>query len=195
MNALRNLVQLVALLLLCCLPALAQSPGRDTKRFNKEGVSFSYPARWSLLDSGNQEARKLLLESGNSEASLMLIIHRDRVLKENWAQARQDVALSYVAITFKQYEESGGNPELSPASLNIGKSRAEGMIIRAKVLDEPHTTEIYWALIDQRVVVLMFGGPDKDLRKAAPAWHTVRNSIQFAGQKPATKPRRNRRRK
>jgi len=195
MNSLRNLLQLVALLLLCCLAALAQSAGSGTKRFNKDGVSFKYPARWSFSDSSNQEAQKLLLESGNSEASIMLITHRDRVLAEKWAQAREDVAFSYVAITAKQYEESGGNPELSPGSLNIGSARAEGMIIRAKVLDEPHTTEIYWALINERLVVLMFGGPDKDRRGAVSAWRTVRNSIQFAGQKPATKPRRNRRRK
>ena len=79
MKSLRNLLQLVALLLLCCLPALAQSPGRDTKRFSKDGVSFSYPARWSFWDSSNQEAQKFLLESGNSQANIMLVVHQDRV--------------------------------------------------------------------------------------------------------------------
>ncbi len=195
MNSLRSLLQLVALLLLCCLPALAQTASSGTKRLNKDGVSFSYPARWSFWDSSNQEAQKFLLESGNSQANIMLVVHQDRVLAENWNQAVETVALSYVASFLKQYEDFGAKPKLSHVNLNIGSARAQGMIIRGTLYKEPRTDQIYWAQVNERLVVLMFGTPDKDRRKAAPAWHTVRNSIQFAGQIPPTKPRRNRRRK
>ena len=179
MNSLRQLLQIVTLVLLCGLVGVPQSSVRSTKRFNKDGVSFSYPARWRLLDSSSQEAQKFLLESGSSEASIMLLVYRDRVPAENRDQARE-TALSYVASTLKQYEGFGAKPKTSAARLKIGSARAEGMIIRGK-LDEPRTDEIYWALINERVVVLMFGGSNKDSRRARPAWHTVRSSIQIAG--------------
>jgi len=125
----------------------------------------------------------------------MLVVHQHRVLAENWNQAVEDVALSYVASFLKQYEDFGAKPNLSHVNLNIGSTRAQGMIFRGTLYKEPRTDEIYWALINERLVILMFGTPDKDRRGAVSAWRTVRNSIQFAGQKPAAKLRRNPRRK
>ena len=192
MKTSRYLLPLVALLSLCCSHVLAQSPGKNTKRFNQDGVTFSYPARWVISDSSNEQVQKLVLESGNSEAVIMLLVHHDRVLAENWKQAVEKVALSYVGSILKQYEESGTKPKLSQVKSKIGSTLAQGMKIRGTLYKEPRTDEIYWALINERLVVLMFGTPDGDRGKAASAWYTVRTSIKFAGEKPAVNPRRNR---
>ena len=190
MKSSRHLLSLVVLLSLGCAHALAQSPGKDTKRFSQDGVSFSYPARWSLSDSSDQQVQKVFLESGNSDAIILLLVHHDRVLAENWKQTVENVALSYVGSILTQYEESGTKPKVSQVKSKIGNTVAQGMIIRGTLYQEPRTDEIYWALINERLVMLMLGTPDDDRRKAASAWYTVRSSLKFAGQKPAAKPGR-----
>ncbi|MBC8031101.1 MAG: hypothetical protein H7Z16_13385 [Pyrinomonadaceae bacterium] len=187
MKSSRNLFQLVACLLLCSLPAIAQSPATDAKQFSKDGLTFSYPVGWSIEDSSNEDLQQLTLTNPRSEAQLRLFVHRGRISADKLAQAKKSLIDPYLASTFKQFEDMGAKPVRSDASLDIGSTKAEGVIIRA-MLDEPGAAEIYWALINQRVVVLTLFGPDKALKQAAPVWDQLRKSLQIAESQPADKP-------
>jgi hypothetical protein len=56
MNSSLKLFQLTAFLLLCIVSASAQTAAGDGKAFNKEGLSFSYPASWTFNDTSNADA-------------------------------------------------------------------------------------------------------------------------------------------
>ena len=187
MKSLRIFFQPFAFLLLCSLPAFAQPQGSDAKQFSKDGVTFTYPAGWNIEDSSNQDLQQLSLTRPGSDAQIRLLVHRGRISADKMAQAQKGLIDPYVASTFKQFEEIGGKPVRSSASLDIGSIKAEGVIIRA-MLDEPGAAEIYWALINQRVVVITLFGPDKAIKQAGPVWDALRNSLQIADSKPAAKP-------
>ena len=82
----------------------------------------------------------------------------------------------------------GAKPEQTPDSTDIGTTKAEGVNIKATLGGDPGAAKIYWALMGQRVVVLTFFGPDRDLKKNVMAWDRVRTSLQVEEKKPESKP-------
>jgi len=54
MKSFSNFVQLLFLLLLCGISALAQTTAApEAKQFTKDGLSLNYPAGWSFNDTSN----------------------------------------------------------------------------------------------------------------------------------------------
>jgi hypothetical protein len=62
------------------------------------------------------------------------------------------------------------------------------VLIKASLAGEPGAAKIYWALIGDRVVVLTYFGPDKELKKHQPEFDLIRSSLQIESKKPAPKP-------
>jgi hypothetical protein len=70
----------------------------------------------------------------------------------------------------------------------IGGIKADGVLLSASLGGEPGAAKIYWAIVGQRVVVLTLFGPDRDIKKFAPAWDLLRSTIKIEEQKPAAAP-------
>jgi hypothetical protein len=176
MRLARTSVCLTALLLLAA-GALAQDPNR--KHFSKDGLSFDYQSGWTIVDESNSDAQQLTLRRDDSDTMIKLFVHRGRVNSpEKMAQARSKLIDPYVAFTEKQFLQMGAKPERTPASTEIGGSAAEGVRIQAVLGSESGEAAIYWNTVGERLLVLTFFGPDKALKKATPAWDTVRNSLK-----------------
>ncbi len=182
-----NFFQLIALLLFCSLSAFAQASGGDVKQYNKEGLSFNYPTRWTLQDSSNNSVQQITLSRSDSDAQIRIFVYRGFITPEKIAEVRHGLVDPYLASTTKTFEQMGAHPESTPASTDIGTVKTDGVKIRA-TLEEPGAAEIYWALVGQRLVVLTFFGPDKALKQSMPAWDTVRNSLAVEGPKPKSSP-------
>jgi hypothetical protein len=177
----------LALLLLGSLSAFAQTPDKDVKQFIKEGLSFNYPARWTLQDASNADVQQLTLSRTGSDAQIRVFVYRAFVPPDKVAEAQRVIVDPYVASTSKAFVQMGAKPESSPATTDIGSVKTDGVKIRA-ILDEPGAAEIYWAFVGQRLVVLTFFGPDSALKQSMPAWDTVRNSLTVEGPKPKPNP-------
>jgi hypothetical protein len=187
MKSLHHFLMPIALLLLGSLSALAQTPDKDVKQFNKDGLSFKYPERWTLQDASTADVQQLTLSRTDGDAQIRVFVYRAFVPPDKVAEAQRVIVDPYVASTAKTFAQMGAKPESSPATTDIGAVKTDGVKIRA-TLDEPGAAEIYWALVGQRLVVLTFFGPDSALKQATPAWDTVRNSLTVEGPKPKPAP-------
>src|SRR5882672_11919955 len=173
MKSSRNVFPLIALLVLCGVSASAQTAPSDAKEFNKDGLSFSYPAGWSFNDTSNNDAQQMTFGRPDSDAQLTVFVFRTPLPSpEKLAEAKRVLVDKYVASTTKSFEQAGAHPESSPASSEIGGVKSEGVKIRASLDGVPGVAEIHWAVVGQRLVVLTFLGPDKAVLKATPAWDT-----------------------
>jgi hypothetical protein len=76
----------------------------------------------------------------------------------------------------------------TPDSSEIGGVKADGVKIKATVSGDSATSQIYWSLVDQRVVVLTHFGPDNDRKKFLGSWDLLRNSLKIEQAKPEPKP-------
>lgn len=184
MKTLRNVLLLTAFLVACGLSVSAQT---DNKEFNKDGLSVSYPNGWAFNDNSDKDAQKLTFGRADSEAQISIFVDRERVTKpEHVAEAKRVLVDKYVAATLKQFQAEDPKTTSTPATSEIGGLTSEGVRIRASLGGMPGMAEIQWAVVNERWVVLTLFGPDQALKKAAPAWDTIRNSIKIAVLQPKT---------
>ena len=187
MKSFSNFFQLCSLLLLCGVSAFAQTP--ETTQFTKDGLSFNYPTGWSFTDASNSDAQNLTFGRADSDAQVRVFVFRPFITTaEKLAEAKRILVDKYIAATTKSFADVGAKPESSPAATEIGTVKAEGVKIRATLEGEPGAAEVYWGVVGKRLVVLTFFGPDKALKKAMPAWDTMRSSIQIEEPKPQPQP-------
>ena len=173
----------------CCVLATAQTP--DSKNFSKDGLSFDYASSWQLTDDSNNDAQQLTLSKANSDVQMRVFVHKGRITPEKLPDAKKAFIDPYIAATAKQFVAMGAKPEQVPETSEIGGIKADGTSINASLGGETGAAKIYWALVGQRVVVLTFFGPDKQLKQLAPAWDLVRTSLKITDAKatPAASPK------
>lgn len=183
-------ISLLFILITLCPSAQSQSAPAETKRFKKDGVLFEYIPDWTILDDSNSDAQQLTITRTDSRAEIRLFVHRKRTTKEKMVDVRESFIDTYIEATAKQFIAMGAKPRQSPDTTDIGTTRAEGVTIQAVLGGEPGAAKIYWALIGQRVVLLTFFGPDRDLQKHAGDWDKLRTTLQIEEGKPGPKPPR-----
>jgi hypothetical protein len=180
-------MKLTLLAIICCVIALVQTP----KTYTKNGLSFDYPADWTVQEGANPDAEQLALSKANSDVQISVFAHKGRISAEKLPDAKKAFIDPYINATANQFVQMGAKPEQSPDSSEIGGVKADGVKISASLGGEAGAAKIYWALVGQRVVVLTLFGPDKEMAKLAPAWDLVRNSLKIVDPKaaPAASPK------
>lgn len=173
------------LAIICCVFALVQTP----KTYTRDGLSFDYPADWTLQEGVNADAQQLALSKANSDVQISVFAHKGKISAEKLPDAKKAFIDPYINGTVNQFVQMGAKPEQSPDSSEIGGVKADGVKISASLGGETGAAKIYWALIGQRVVVLTLFGPDKELTKLAPAWDLVRNSLKIVDPKASPSPK------
>jgi hypothetical protein len=174
MSILKTMIFATASLLLV-VSALAQDP--NIKHFDKDGLSFDYPAKWQIADKSSGQMQFIELAQGD-------VIIRIRTPRE-WlktpekeAHARKLFQDQYVDEFTSQLEAAGLHPKRSTVATQIGGGDAAGARVRAVLDGEPGGLDSYFRIISDRLVNLSIFASDKDLVKVAPVWDMIRNSLK-----------------
>lgn len=180
-------IKLLVILVLSCVFASAQTPS-DAKSFAKSGLSFNYPNGWTVQELNNDDALDLVLSRPNNDLMIKVFVHKGRVTQEKLPDAKKAFIDPYINASMKQFQQMGATPKQAPDASEIAGVKADGVNISASLGGETGASKIYWAVVGQRVVVLTFFGPDKELKQFAPAWDLVRTSLAIEGPQPAASP-------
>jgi len=181
MRAVHFVLHTLLVLLVASVVAVAQ----NEKQFTKDGLTFDYPAGWTLQDESNEDAQQLTVARAGSDMLIRVFAHKGKVTTEKFPDAKKAFIDPYVVSTGKQFVEMGAKPAETPDSTEVGGVKAEGVVIAASLGGEPGAAKIYWALVGNRVVILTYFGPDKELKQFATAWDLVRNSLKIVDPKAA----------
>lgn len=174
-----------AFLLVYVISASAQGPAA-TQQFSREGVTFNYPTGWAFSDSSTQNAVEMTFGNANLDANLRFFVFRTPLTSpEKLAEARKILVDRYIDATTKSFAGANAKPVSSPSTSEIAAIKAEGVKIKATLNSIARTTEIEWAVVENRMVVLTMLGPDKEFAKAAPLWDMVRTTLKI---EPLPKP-------
>lgn len=161
--------------LLVAVSVQTQTP--DTKHFDKDGLSFDYPAKWQISDQSTGQMQFLELTQGD----VVIRIRSPREwLKtpEKEAHAKKLFQDQYVSDFATQIEQAGMSPKRSVVTTQIGGADAEGTRLRANLDGQPGGMDSYFRIISDRLVNLSIIASEKDITKSAPAWDTIRNSLK-----------------
>ena len=157
--------------------ALAQDP--NVKHYDKDGLSFDYPANWQLSDQSTGQMQFVELSRGD----IVLRIRSPREwLKtpEKEAHAKKLFQDQYVDGFASQFEQQGMSPKRSAVTTTIAGANADGTRLRVVMDRQPGGLDSYYLVLSDRMVNLSILGSESDIAKSAPAWDMIRNSLKIA---------------
>lgn len=174
MKLTRSIVVSAALFLLIGV-ALAQDP--NIKHFEKDGLSFDYPANWQLSDQSTSQMQFLEMTRGD----IVIRVRSPREwLKtpEKEATARKLFQDQYVDEFARQFEQQGTGLKRSPVNTTISGAAADGTRLRMVMDRVSGGLDSYSLIISDRLVNLSILGSESDITKVAPVWDLIRNSLK-----------------
>lgn len=177
MRLLRTLVLAAASLLLLA-GALAQTS--NSQHFAKDGLSFDYPAGWSIDESKTSGQMQYLMLGRNGYATIYVRSPRALVdSPEKEAQAKHLIQDGFVEAWAKNFSDSGAKAERSAVPTEIAGGAAECTRLSASLGGEPGRVDVCWRLVEKRMVQLAIVGSTRDVTKTGPAWDAIRNSLKM----------------
>jgi hypothetical protein len=186
MTLLRFSVRACLVILLASVVVSTQTS--TNKEFTKDGLTFDYPISWTIQDDSNKDGQSLTLGRADLDVSINVYVHRGRITPEKLPDAKRAFIDPYILARGKQFIASGAKPVQTSDTTEIAGQKADGVVIAATLAGEPGGAKIYWALVGQRVVLLTYFGPDKQLKQFVDVWDLVRNSLKIEDPKAAPKP-------
>ena len=170
----------VVLVVMSGFLAEAQSPASASKRFDKDGLVFDYSPNWELNDQSNTDAQQLVLTEKTLDAQIMIIALRGSLPTGKEEEAKRAVVDPGINRLLQQYENAGIKVERAPVTAQVAATPAEGTQLRFTVDRQAGTTDIYWLVINKRLVQLYFIRPEKTSTQAAVCWELIRSSLGLA---------------
>lgn len=151
----------------------------SSQHFAKDGLSFDYPAGWSVDESKSSGQMQYLTLGRDGYA--MIIVREPRGLvdtPEKEAHAKHLIQDGFVDAWAKNFSDNGAKAERTTVSTEIGGGAAECTRLSALLSGEPGRVDVCWRLIEKRLVQLAIVGSIKDITKTAAAWDAIRNSLK-----------------
>jgi hypothetical protein len=166
-------------ILLIGLIAHSQTPSTDTKHFEKDGLSFDYPANWQVNDQSTQQMQAIQVTRGDGFAELRVRVPREWLkTPQKEAEAKRIIQDHYVEQFVDSVQQAGLHPTRAAATTEIAGGTAEGVKIRAVLGDEPGGMDSFYRVVSERFVQLSQLGSEREMTKSLPAWDMIRNSIK-----------------
>jgi len=168
---------LLSLLILFTCATTAQTPA-SSEHFAKDGLSFDYPAGWTLADKSGDVAQQLILLLQGSSARVQVVVHRQPL--QSWEQvrlAREMITTPYVKTLAQQFGLAEAPEWTGAKCITVGKRNALGLHFTGRLDGEPGAADVYTVVLGQRLVHLVYTRADKDDARGLEAWNTVVNSL------------------
>ena len=166
-------------ILLIALIAHSQTPSADTQHFEKDGLSFDYPAGWQINDQSTKQIQIIQVMRGDGYAELRVRVPREWLkTPQKEAEAKRIIQDRYVEQFVDNVQQGGLHPTRAAATTEIAGGTAEGVKIRALLGNESGGLDSFYRIVSDRFVQLSQIGSERDMAKSSPAWDMIRNSIK-----------------
>jgi hypothetical protein len=174
---------LPAALLLIVMGAAAQDP--NVKHYDKDGLSFDYPANWKFSDQSTAQMQYIEMERDGFAVIRVRAPREWLKTPEKVAAARKLIQDQYVDNFASQLQQAQMSPKRSTGATQISGADAEGAKVRAVMDGQPGGMDSYFNIIEDRLVQMSIIGSEKEIAKSAPVWDMIRNSLKIV---PPPKP-------
>jgi TonB family protein len=178
MKSLYRVISSLGISALFCVGALAQSSGGATKQFAKDGLSFEYPAEWSIADESTPEALQLTLTRKGSSVQVMIIAKRGITLRKDLPAAHRDIAEPLVKKISTMVGKAGRPAKPTEIRIKVGAIEAEGVRLHSPANKRPSTGEVLWLRSRLRFLSLAFVRSDAHESEGSQLWQTILTSLK-----------------
>ena len=175
-----NVFRIIALIAFVLMFFTSTANGQ-VNQYERDGLSFSYPADWPLSDESDATAQTLNLDRGKDDAKIIIIALRKQMNSSELQQAQVIVTEALVSALVQEFANVGSQPQFSSISESIGGVQADGIRLRATVQGQPGNVDVYWLALDGRSIHLVYIGSDQERIRANHAWSMVISTLTVAG--------------
>src|SRR5256885_10469102 len=186
MKLLRLMILPAALLLIvigAVIWASAQDP--NVKHYDKDGLSFDYPANWQFEDQSTAQMQYIQM-ARDGYAEIRIRAPREWLkTPDKVAAAKKLIQDQYVDSFASQLQQAQMSPKRSTGASQISGADAEGAKVRAVMDGQPGGMDSYFNITEDRLVQMSIIGSEKEIAKSAPVWDMIRTSLKVA---PPPKP-------
>lgn len=159
----------------------------QTNRYSRDGLSFSYPSDWPLVDESDANTQNLNLDRGQNEAKIMIVALRAQITSQQLAEIQPQVTEAIVGTLMQEMANVGAQAQRLAVSETIAGVNARGVRLRATVQGEAGSADIFWLYLGGKLIHVVFVGSDKERSRAAPAWNMVCSTLRV-GTAPVAPP-------
>lgn len=164
--------------LLIVIGAVAQDP--NVKHYDKDGLSFDYPANWQFSDQSTAQMQYVQV-ARNGYAEIRIRTPREWLkTPEKEAAAKKLIQDQYVDSFASQIQQAGMSPKRSTGATQISGADAQGDKVRAVMDGEAGGMDSYFNITSDRLVQMSIIGSEKEIAKSAAVWDLIRNSLKLA---------------
>ena len=172
----RFLVAVAIIVSLLSLNVYAQTLAPELNHFAAPGISFDYPAGYSVADESTEEAQNFVLTRKGSSVQLTIVALRRVVLRAEMPAALDD----FKEPIIKKVETTLGSTNSStrmPIQTQLGPAQADGVRVVSS-RNRNRTGDVIWLRSNSRLVALSFVRSNADETIESPLWETVRSSLR-----------------
>src|SRR5215510_10761590 len=158
------------------LSVYAQTDEPKRNHFSTDGVSFDYPAGYSVSDESTTEAQQFIITRKGSSVELTIVALRRMVLPSELPAATEnltDPMVEKVALTLGRTNSPGS----TSIQTSVGPRQAEGVRLQS-LGNTKRTGEVIWLRLNYRLVAMAFVRSDVDEAVESELWETVRSSLR-----------------
>ena len=178
MTSFSKLVLAVGLMIsLLSLSVYAQTAAPELNHFAADGLSFDYPAGYSLADESTEQAQQFLITRKGSSVQLRIVAMRQWVQRSELPAALdnfRDPMIRQAESTLGQVSSPGGTPIQS----ELGTKPAEGVRLQS-LGNRKRIADVIWLRFSFRLVAATFIRSVADETAEAQLWQTVRSSLKI----------------
>ncbi len=162
----------------CLLTISATAQDANVKHFEKDGLSFDYPANWQFSDQSTGQMQYLQM-ARDGFAEIRIRAPREWLkTPDKEAAATKLIQDQYVDGFASQLQQAGMTPKRSTAATQISGADAQGARVRAVMDGEAGGMDSYFNITSDRLVQMSIIGSEKEIAKSAAVWDMIRNSLK-----------------
>jgi TonB family protein len=158
------------------LGVYAQSAEPGLNRFSTDGISFDYPAGYSVTDESTEDAQQFVITRRGSSVQLTIVVMR-RMIQQNEMPAAietfKEPIIKQAEITLGQANAA----ERTSIQSQLGTSQAEGVRLQS-LGNRKRTADVIWLRWNFRLVAATFIRSPVDEPVELRLWQTVRSSLK-----------------
>lgn len=178
MTSIKKLVVAMGMIIsLLTLGVYAQSTEPELNRFANDGVSFAYPAGYSVTDESTEEMKQFVITRPGKSVQLTIIVKRAMILGHEMPEALDSFKEPLIKKTGMTLGDANA-PKGTPIALQFGTRQAEGVQLRPQG-NRKRTADVVWLWWNFRLVALTFIRSADEDPVESQLWKTVRSSLKI----------------
>jgi TonB family protein len=167
----------VALIFCSCVSAQQQNDNRRPQHFEKDLVSFNYPAGWQVGDGSAKGVQYFEITNSQKTAQIAVIVQRDPGLRCN-AQVRFDQVTS--ALVERLGTQIHASKPSTASKFSINSQEATSIQLHGVANNRPVTASVARTIWKRFFINLVYLRTDEDAGSSSSAWTMVSSTFYLA---------------